>query len=100
MAAQSRAAYRDPGCRAAPTWHPPDKRHAPRLQSGSGLLAGATRGIDQVLRGRIASRTVSAAIFTMRRTVDLDVRMCTVASAPNKNGPTATLPPAAVLSRL
>src|SRR5699024_2085571 len=99
MAAQSRAAYRDPGCRAAPTWHPPDKRHAPRLQSGSGLRPGEPRGIGRVLRGRFAARTVSAALVPMRRTVELDVRMCTGALAPNKNGPTATLPPAAVLSR-
>ena len=47
-----------------------------------------------------ASVTVSAVMLTMRRTVVDGVRMCTGAAAPNKIGPTATLLPAAVFSRL
>src|SRR5690606_37459304 len=53
-----------------------------------------------LLRGVFASRTVSAAMLTIRRTVELDVRICTGAFAPNRNGPTATLPPAAVFNKL
>lgn len=49
---------------------------------------------------RLASITVSAAMFTIRRTVALDVRMFTGALTPSRNGPTATLLPASVLSRL
>ena len=49
---------------------------------------------------RLASITVNAAMLTIRRTVELDVRMFTGALAPSKNGPTATLLPAPVLSRL
>jgi len=49
---------------------------------------------------RFASITVNAAILTMRLTVALEVRMLTGALTPNRNGPTATLLPAPVLSRL
>jgi DNA-binding transcriptional LysR family regulator len=49
---------------------------------------------------RFASITVSAAILTIRRTVELDVRMLTGALTPSRKGPTATLLPASVLSRL
>jgi hypothetical protein len=46
-----------------------------------------------------ASATVRAAMFTIRRTVVLAVRMCTGLAAPSSTGPMAMLPPAAVLSR-
>jgi len=48
----------------------------------------------------LASATVSAVMFTMRRTVALAVRMCTGFATPSSTGPIAMLPPAAVLSRL
>ena len=47
-----------------------------------------------------ASATTSAAMLMMRRTDELDVRILTGALTPNRKGPTATLPPATVLSRL
>lgn len=49
---------------------------------------------------RFASITVNAVMFTIRRTVALDVRMFTGPLTPSRNGPTATLLPASVLSRL
>ncbi len=56
--------------------------------------------INQPATPRFASITVKAAIFTIRRTVALEVRMFTGALTPSKKGPTATLLPASVLSRL
>ncbi len=58
------------------------------------------RPINQPATPRFASITVNAAIFTIRRTVALEVRIFTGALTPNRNGPTATLLPASVLSRL
>lgn len=55
--------------------------------------------IDQV-SDRLASMTVKAAILIMRLTDELDVRMCIGAFTPSRKGPTATLLPATVLSRL
>ena len=51
-------------------------------------------------RAALASATVRAVIFTIRRTVALGVRMCTGSDAPSRTGPMAMPPPAAVLSRL
>lgn len=49
---------------------------------------------------RLASITVNAAMLIILRTVELDVRIFTGALTPSRNGPTATLLPASVLSRL
>lgn len=68
----------------------------PPLMVGSDYSTGAAPSAGQ----RLASMTVSAAMLMMRRTDELLVRMCTGAPAPNRKGPTATLLPAAVLSRL
>ena len=72
--------------------HGADEKKPPG-QGGLGQAGGSQPG-------RLASMTVSAAMLTMRRTVALEVRMFTGALAPSRKGPTATLPPAAVLSRL
>ena len=44
-------------------------------------------------RDALASATVKAVIFTIRRTVVLAVRMCTGCAAPSSTGPMAMLPP-------
>jgi hypothetical protein len=51
-------------------------------------------------RTALASATVRAVIFTMRRTVALGVKMWTGLAAPRRTGPMAILPPAAVFKRL
>src|SRR5690606_15347617 len=79
---------------------PLDKPRAPHPPSEPGRRGRYRQPSAQVMRGVLASSTVSAAILTMRRTVELDVRICTGALTPSRNGPTATLPPAAVFSKL
>src|SRR5690606_10137329 len=65
---------------------------------------GSGRALDhdsyQPSVATLASTTVTAVILTIRRTEEVDVMMCTGARAPNRKGPIATLPPAAVLSRM
>ena len=51
-------------------------------------------------RAALASATVSAVMFTIRRTVADGVSTCTGSAAPSSTGPMAMPPPAAVLSRL
>src|SRR5690606_22731012 len=58
------------------------------------------RHVPRRQRGEFASTTVSAVMLTMRRTVALGVSTLMGALAPSSTGPTATLLPAAVLSRL
>ena len=75
-------------------------RARPRSGPVRSACAGTPGRWERFQRGVLTSTTVMAVMLTMRRTVELEVRMCTGAFAPSRNGPTATLPPAAVLSRL
>ena len=69
-----------------------------RLVVGCPHTAGAP--LLCVQRAALASATVRAVMFTMRRTVADGVRMLTGLAAPSSTGPMAMPPPAAVLSRL
>src|SRR5882672_7181816 len=73
--------------------------HAAPSRVGIGAFCADAHATVQGWRLEFASRTTSAVMLMMRRTVAEGVRMCTGLAAPSRIGPIATLFPAAVLSR-